>query len=172
MRGGGFIDEIVPSLEASDRLLGTTRTVGLASGCTRGTGHPIGASWDSEVSSVLLPRVYRQSVRRSPSELVFRSLGHSVLSNVTQAVQTRVLSLSSGYAPELMSATASPPFPRAQPGASAEKQATAFGDDPRVSFDTQIARWRLEDGDAEFEYEPSKAVWIPVVSLPLPPRDN
>jgi hypothetical protein len=71
-----------------------------------------------------------------------------------------------------MSATASPPFPRAPPGASAEKQATAFGDDPRVSFDTQIARWRLEDGDAEYEYEPSKAVWIPVVSLPLTPRDN
>ncbi|KAN0129771.1 hypothetical protein V8E53_012436 [Lactarius tabidus] len=66
-----------------------------------------------------------------------------------------------------MSATASPPFPRAPPGASAEKQATAFGDDPRVSFDTQIARWRLEDGDAEYEYEPSKAVWIPVVDEDL-----
>jgi HIV Tat-specific factor 1 len=67
----------------------------------------------------------------------------------------------------LMSATASPPFPRAPPGASAAKQATAFGDDPRVSFDTQIARWRLEDGDAEYEYEPSKAVWIPVVDEDL-----
>ncbi|KAF8274431.1 hypothetical protein EI94DRAFT_1768679 [Lactarius quietus] len=53
-----------------------------------------------------------------------------------------------------MSATASPPFPRAPPGASAEQQATAFGDDPR-------------DGDAEYEYEPSKAVWIPVVDEDL-----
>ena len=172
MRGGGFIDEIVPSLEASYRLFGTTRTVGLVSGCTRGTGHPIGASWDSEVTSVLPPRVDRQSVRCSPSELVFRSLGHSVLSNVTQSCANTRPFTPSGYVPELMSATASPPFPRAPPGASAEKQATAFGDDPRVSFDTQIARWRLEDGDAEYEYEPSKAVWIPVVSLPLPPRDN
>lgn len=72
----------------------------------------------------------------------------------------------------VMSATSSPPFPRAPPGAPTEQQANAFDDDPRVHFDTQSARWRLEDGDAEYEYEPSKAVWIPVVSLPLPPRDN
>ncbi len=71
-----------------------------------------------------------------------------------------------------MSPTASPPFPRAPPGAPAEQQAAAFEDDPRVHFDTQSARWRLEDGDAEYEYEPTKAVWFPVVSLPLPPRDN
>jgi HIV Tat-specific factor 1 len=54
-------------------------------------------------------------------------------------------------------------LPRAAPGAPAEEQAAAFEDDPRVYFDTQSARWRLEEGDAEFEYEPSKAVWIPVV---------
>ena len=71
-----------------------------------------------------------------------------------------------------MSSTASPPFPRAPPGAPVEQQATAFDNDPRVHFDKQSSRWRLEDGDAEYEYEPSKAVWIPVVSLPLPPRDN
>ena len=59
-------------------------------------------------------------------------------------------------------------LPRAAPGAPAEEQAAAFEDDPRVHFDTQSARWRLEDGDAEFEYEPSRAVWFPVVSLPLP----
>lgn len=69
----------------------------------------------------------------------------------------------------LMSATTPPTaLPRAAPGAPAEEQATAFEDDPRVYFDTQSSRWRLEDGDAELEYEPSRAVWIPVVSLPLP----
>ncbi len=67
-----------------------------------------------------------------------------------------------------MSATAPTTLPRAAPGASAEEQATAFEDDPRVYFDTQSRQWRLEDGDAELEYEPAKAVWIPVVSLPLP----
>ena len=63
-------------------------------------------------------------------------------------------------------------LPRAAPGAPAEEQAAAFEDDPRVYFDTQSARWRLEEGDAEFEYEPSKAVWIPVVSLPPPNPAN
>ena len=64
-----------------------------------------------------------------------------------------------------MSATVAPTtLPRAAPGAPPEEQAAAFEDDPRVYFDTQNARWRLEDGDDELEYEPSKAVWIPVVS--------
>ncbi|KAI0305691.1 splicing factor u2af-associated protein 2 [Multifurca ochricompacta] len=66
-----------------------------------------------------------------------------------------------------MSATTLASFPRATPGAPAEEQAIAFEDDPRVHFDTQGGRWRLEDGDAEFEYEPSKAVWIPVVDEDL-----
>jgi HIV Tat-specific factor 1 len=68
-----------------------------------------------------------------------------------------------------MSATAPTALPRAAPGAPAEDQAAAFEDDPRVYFDTQAGRWRLEDGDTELEYESSKAVWIPVVSLPHPP---
>jgi hypothetical protein len=69
----------------------------------------------------------------------------------------------------LMSAMApSAALPRAAPGAPAEEQAAAFEDDPRVHLDTQSGRWRLEDGDAEFEYEPFRAVWIPVVSPPLP----
>ena len=68
-----------------------------------------------------------------------------------------------------MSATAPTALPRAAPGAPAEEQAAAFEDDPRVYFDTQGGRWRLEDGDTELEYEPSKAVWIPLVSLPPPP---
>lgn len=68
-----------------------------------------------------------------------------------------------------MSAAVPTSLPRAAPGAPAEEQAAAFEDDPRVHFDTQSSRWRLEDGDAEFEYEPSRAVWFPVVSLlPLP----
>jgi hypothetical protein len=67
-----------------------------------------------------------------------------------------------------MSATVPAVFPRAPPGAPAEEQAAAFDDDPRVHLDTLSGRWRLEDGDTEFEYDPSKAVWIPVVSLPLP----
>jgi len=70
-----------------------------------------------------------------------------------------------------MSAMAPPAaLPRAAPGAPAEEQAAAFEDDPRVHFDTQSSRWRLEDGDAEFEYEPSRAVWIPVVSSAPPPN--
>lgn len=72
----------------------------------------------------------------------------------------------------LMSVMAPTAMPRAAPGAPAEEQAAAFEDDPRVHFDTQSARWRLEDGDAEFEYEPSRAVWIPVVSLPPPNPPN
>jgi len=67
-----------------------------------------------------------------------------------------------------MSATAPTTLPRAAPGASAEEQAAAFEDDPRVYFDTQSRQWRLEDGDAELEYEPAKAVWIPVVSSAPP----
>jgi hypothetical protein len=67
-----------------------------------------------------------------------------------------------------MSATVLSALPRAAPGAPAEEQASAFEDDPRVYFDTQSSRWRLEDGDAELEYEPSRAVWMPVVSLPPP----
>jgi len=66
-----------------------------------------------------------------------------------------------------MSATAPTTLPRAAPGASAEEQAAAFEDDPRVYFDTQSRQWRLEDGDAELEYEPAKAVWIPVVDEDL-----
>jgi len=58
-------------------------------------------------------------------------------------------------------------LPRAAPGAPAEEQAAAFEDDPRVHLDTQSGRWRLEDGDAEFEYEPSRAVWVPVVDEDL-----
>ena len=70
-----------------------------------------------------------------------------------------------------MSATALTTLPRAAPGAPAEEQAAAFEDDPRVYFDTQSGRWRLEDGDTELEYEPSKAVWVPVVSLPPSPTN-
>ncbi|KAN0107202.1 hypothetical protein V8E52_010404 [Russula decolorans] len=66
-----------------------------------------------------------------------------------------------------MSATVLSALPRAAPGAPAEEQASAFEDDPRVYFDTQSSRWRLEDGDAELEYEPSRAVWMPVVDEDL-----
>ncbi|KAI9509404.1 hypothetical protein F5148DRAFT_759525 [Russula earlei] len=58
-------------------------------------------------------------------------------------------------------------LPRAAPDASAEELAVAFEHDPRVYLDTQSGRWRLEDGDAEFEYQPARAVWIPVVDEDL-----
>ncbi|KAI0266763.1 hypothetical protein BC834DRAFT_823504 [Gloeopeniophorella convolvens] len=66
-----------------------------------------------------------------------------------------------------MSGSGPATFPKAAPGAPAEEQAAAFDDDPRVHFDTQSRRWRLEDGDAEFEYEPTMAVWLPVVDEDL-----
>ncbi|KAH9978651.1 splicing factor u2af-associated protein 2 [Lactifluus volemus] len=67
----------------------------------------------------------------------------------------------------LMSAIVPVVFPKATPGAPAEEQAAAFEDDPRVHLDKLSGQWRLEDGDSEFEYDPLKAVWIPVVDEDL-----
>ena len=50
-------------------------------------------------------------------------------------------------------------------GSSAEAQAAAFADDPRVHFDRQSGTWKLEDDDGnEMEYDATKGAWVPVVS--------
>ena len=50
-------------------------------------------------------------------------------------------------------------------GSSAEAQAAAFADDPRVHFDRQSGTWRFEDDDGnEMEYDSAKGAWVPVVS--------
>ena len=49
-------------------------------------------------------------------------------------------------------------------GASHETQAAAFASDPRIHFSTVTRRWAFEDDDGnEFEYDPVKATWLPVV---------
>lgn len=68
------------------------------------------------------------------------------MSNATPATPT-------GHAP--ITATA---------GASLEDQAATFESDPRIHFSTVTGRWTLEDDDGnEFEYDPVKAAWLPVV---------
>jgi HIV Tat-specific factor 1 len=58
--------------------------------------------------------------------------------------------------------------PIAAAGSSAEVQAAAFADDPRVHFDRQSGTWRFEDDDGnEMEYDATKGAWVPVVSAPL-----
>ena len=50
-------------------------------------------------------------------------------------------------------------------GASPEVLTAAFEADERIHFSTVTRRWTLEDeSGAEWEYEPVKAVWVPVVS--------
>ena len=52
-------------------------------------------------------------------------------------------------------------------GSSAEAQAAAFADDPRVHFDRQAGTWRFEQDDGtELEYDGAKGAWVPVVSTP------
>lgn len=54
----------------------------------------------------------------------------------------------------------------ASAGASFEAQSEAFATDPRIHFSTVTGRWTLEDDDGnEFEYDPVKTTWLPVVSL-------
>lgn len=62
-----------------------------------------------------------------------------------------------------MSDSAAPPSAIAA-GSSAEAQAAAFADDPRVHFDRQAGTWRFEDDDGnEMEYDAAKGAWVPVV---------
>ena len=57
-------------------------------------------------------------------------------------------------------------------GSSAEVQAAAFAEDPRIHFDRQSGTWRFEDDDGnEMEYDATKGAWVPVVSpVPVPRR--
>ena len=53
-------------------------------------------------------------------------------------------------------------------GSSAEAQAAAFADDPRVHFDRQAGAWRFEQDDGtELEYDAAKGAWVPVVSASI-----
>ena len=54
-------------------------------------------------------------------------------------------------------------------GSSAEAQAAAFANDPRVHFDQQAGAWRFEQDDGtELEYDAAKGAWVPVVSTFVP----
>ncbi|KAL0956589.1 hypothetical protein HGRIS_002727 [Hohenbuehelia grisea] len=58
--------------------------------------------------------------------------------------------------------------PTAAAGSSAEAQAAAFADDPRVYFDKASKTWRYEaDDGSEQEYDASKGAWVPVVDEDL-----
>ncbi|RDX55173.1 hypothetical protein OH76DRAFT_872453 [Lentinus brumalis] len=53
-------------------------------------------------------------------------------------------------------------------GSSAEAQAAAFADDPRVHFDQQAGAWRFEQDDgSELEYDAAKGAWVPVLDEEL-----
>ncbi|OBZ68180.1 Splicing factor U2AF-associated protein 2 [Grifola frondosa] len=53
-------------------------------------------------------------------------------------------------------------------GSSAEAQAAAFADDPRVHFDRTVGTWRFENEDgSELEYDAVKGAWVPVLDEDL-----
>ncbi|RPD78047.1 hypothetical protein L226DRAFT_531432 [Lentinus tigrinus ALCF2SS1-7] len=53
-------------------------------------------------------------------------------------------------------------------GSSAEAQAAAFANDPRVHFDRQAGAWRFEQDDGtELEYDAGKGAWLPVLDEDL-----
>ncbi|KAF8906559.1 hypothetical protein CPB84DRAFT_1835074 [Gymnopilus junonius] len=58
--------------------------------------------------------------------------------------------------------SAPPPSPAA--GSSAEVQAAAFADDPRIYFSKEANFWRFEQDDgSELEFDSAKNAWIPLV---------
>jgi len=62
--------------------------------------------------------------------------------------------------------TEPPPFVGA--GSSAEVQAAAFADDPRIYFSKTVNVWRLEQDDGtELEYDAAKGSWVPLVDEDL-----
>ncbi|RDB16776.1 Splicing factor U2AF-associated protein 2 [Hypsizygus marmoreus] len=65
------------------------------------------------------------------------------------------------------------PPPSAAAGSSAEAQAAAFADDPRIYFSQAAESWRLEQDDGtELEYDASKGVWVPLVDEDLVKRQQ
>ncbi|TFK75460.1 hypothetical protein BDN72DRAFT_832339 [Pluteus cervinus] len=58
----------------------------------------------------------------------------------------------------------SAPPPSALAGSSAEAQAAAFADDPRIYFDKETETWRYEQDDGtEMEYDGAKGTWVPLL---------
>ncbi|EMD37555.1 hypothetical protein CERSUDRAFT_73425 [Gelatoporia subvermispora B] len=58
--------------------------------------------------------------------------------------------------------------PTALAGASADAQAAAFAEDPRVHFDRNAGTWRFEDDDgSEMEWDAAKGTWVPVIDEDL-----
>jgi HIV Tat-specific factor 1 len=65
-----------------------------------------------------------------------------------------------------MSSTSAPPSAAA--GSSAEAQAAAFADDPRIYFSKDTNTWRLEEDDGtELEYDATNGAWFPLVDEDL-----
>ncbi|KAJ2916788.1 hypothetical protein MD484_g3643, partial [Candolleomyces efflorescens] len=63
--------------------------------------------------------------------------------------------------------------PSAAAGSSAEVQAAAFADDPRVYFNKSTNTWRFEqDDEAELEYDSGKGAWVPVLDEDLLKRQQ
>ncbi|KAF8200842.1 hypothetical protein BJ912DRAFT_947355 [Pholiota molesta] len=68
-----------------------------------------------------------------------------------------------------------PPLPPPSPaaGSSAEVQAAAFADDPRIYFSKTSNTWRFEQDDGtELEYDPVKSSWVPLVDDDLISRQQ
>ncbi|KAJ3570960.1 hypothetical protein NP233_g4065 [Leucocoprinus birnbaumii] len=62
----------------------------------------------------------------------------------------------------------SAPPPSAAAGATAEAQAAAFANDPRVYFDKEANSWRYEEEDGtEMEYDADKGSWVPLLDEDL-----
>ncbi|KAF8161070.1 hypothetical protein B0H34DRAFT_781695 [Crassisporium funariophilum] len=69
--------------------------------------------------------------------------------------------------------SAPPPLPSPAAGSSAEAQAAAFADDPRIYFSKTSDTWRLEQEDGtELEYDPAKSSWLPLVDEDLISRQQ
>ncbi|EGO00293.1 hypothetical protein SERLA73DRAFT_180800 [Serpula lacrymans var. lacrymans S7.3] len=62
----------------------------------------------------------------------------------------------------------SAPPPSTAAGSSAEAQAAAFAEDPRIYFLKETETWRYEDDDgSEMEYDAVKGTWVPLVDEDL-----
>ncbi|KAF8893367.1 hypothetical protein BD779DRAFT_1505804 [Infundibulicybe gibba] len=63
--------------------------------------------------------------------------------------------------------------PSAAAGSSAEDQAAAFADDPRIYFSKTANSWRFEQDDGtELEYDAAKGSWVPLVDEDLVKRQQ
>ncbi|KII92399.1 hypothetical protein PLICRDRAFT_103638 [Plicaturopsis crispa FD-325 SS-3] len=64
--------------------------------------------------------------------------------------------------------SANVPPPSAAAGSSAEAQAAAFAEDPRIHFSKTSGTWRLENDDgSELEYDAIKGTWVALVDEDL-----